>query len=108
MLPSGVLEGGWDRSAGSIKKKLLGAAAQVKAVFAPNTLLTRIMFRLNKVPDPDNGVASLEEAVIRNVRVGPPPARTVPVTVQLPPVRPAFEAAGLWKVMTEESKVKSP
>jgi hypothetical protein len=45
---------------------------------------------------------------MRSVLIGPVPARTFPDTFQLPPVSPAFDTGGLWKVTTLSSKVKSP
>ena len=75
---------------------------------APGALLTRIMFKLNNVPAPDNGVESLEAAERCNVLIGPGPGKMLPVIVQLPEVSPAFDATGSWKVITVESNVKSP
>jgi hypothetical protein len=71
------------------------------------------MFRLNRVPEPDSGVTpSFEKAPMRRILrvpgVGPGPGRTLPETFQLPPVSPAPDTGGFWKVTTEESKVKSP
>jgi len=81
----------------------------MSAVFALGVLLTLVMFRLNKVPEPDNGVKSFEKAEMRSVLVVPGPVlRTLPDTFQLLAVSPALETGGLWKVITEESKVKSP
>ena len=60
MLPLGVLHGERESRFVSIKKKSPGGAAQVSAVFAPGVLLTRVIFRLNKVPEPESGVKSLE------------------------------------------------
>ena len=92
----------------SIKKKLFCGGSQVRGVFAPTVLLTLTMFRLNNVPEPESGVKSFENADIRNVLIGPPPGRTFPVTFQFVPVSPAPDTGGLWKVTTDESKVKSP
>ena len=108
MLPGGVLPGACVFRLASMKKKLSGGAAQVSAVLAPGVLLTRVMFRLNKVPEPDSGVKSFEKAETRSVRIGPGPGRTLPDTFQLPPVSPAFETGGFWKVTTVSSNVKSP
>src|SRR5438067_10355309 len=92
MLPGGVLPGAWmSRVLPSMKKKLFGGAAQVSAVFAPGVLLTLVMFRLNRVPEPESGVKSFEKAEMRRVLIGPPPGRTFPVTFQLPAVSPAPE-----------------
>ena len=88
---------------------LSGGAAQISAVFAPGVLLTRVMFRLNRVPEPDSGVVpSFEKAEMRSVLIGPGPGRTFPDTFQLPAVIPALDTGGLWNVTTVESKVKSP
>src|ERR1051325_3699418 len=108
MLPGGMLQGEWEFKSASMKMKSLGAAAQVRAVFAPGVLLTRVMFRLNKVPAPDRGVKSFEKAEIRRVLIGPLPDRTLPETFQLLEVSPAGETGGFWKVTTVSSKVKSP
>ena len=108
MLPAGVLHGACELRSVSIKIKLFGSAAQVRAVLAPGVLLTRVIFRLNKVPEPESGVKSLEKAEIRKVLIGPPPGRTLPETFQFVEVSPALETGGFWKVTTVESKVKSP
>ena len=71
-------------------------------------LLTRVILRLNKVPDPESGVKSFENAEIRRVLIGPPPGITLPVTFQFDPVSPAAEMGGFWKVTTVSLKVKSP
>jgi hypothetical protein len=65
------------------------------------------MFRLNKVPEPDNGVKSVEKADIRSVLIVPVPI-TFAETFQLVEVSPAAETGVAWKVITDESKVKSP
>src|SRR5438876_12286153 len=98
MLPGGVLPGAWLSRLVSIKIKLFGGAAQVSAVLAPGVLLTLVMFRLNKVPEPESGVKSFEKAEMRRVLIGPPPGRTFPVTFQLPAVSPALEIGGFWQV----------
>ena len=108
MLPGGVLPGVWGSRLESIKKKLFGSAAQVSAVLAPPVLLTLVMFRLNKVPEPESGTKSFEKADTRSVLIGPPPGITLPETFQLPPVSPAADTGGLWKVTTVSLKVKSP
>src|SRR5256885_3340644 len=108
MLPGGVLQGAWESRLASIKIKSFGGAAQVRAVFAPGVLLTLVMFRLNRVPEPASGVKSFEKADIRSVLIGPPPGITLPVTFQLLAVSPALETGTLWNVITDESKVKSP
>ena len=78
-------------------------------MLAPGVLLTRVICRLNNVPAPDNPVVpSLEVADMRRVRMGPPPGRTFPITLQVPAVIPAAATGGLWKVTTVESKVMSP
>ena len=52
---------------------------------------------------------SFEKAETRSVLVVPGPVlRTLPETFQLLAVSPALETGGLWKVTTDESKVKSP
>src|SRR5438067_8319837 len=91
MLPGGVLLGAWVSRLESMKIKLFGGATQVSAVLAPGVLLTLVMFRLNRVPEPASGVRSFEKAEMRRVLIGPPPGRTFPVTFQLPAVSPAPE-----------------
>src|SRR3984893_18972663 len=108
MLPGGVLPGAWGSRLESIKKKLFGSDAQVSAVLAPGVLLTLVMFRLNRVPEPDSGVKSFEMADMRRVLIGPGPGRTMPATFQLLAVSPALDTGVLWKVTTVSSKVKSP
>src|SRR5450755_376983 len=107
-LPGGVLLGAWLSRLVSMKTKLFGDTAQVSAVLAPGVLLTLVMFRLNRIPKPDSGVESFETADMCSVLIGPGPGRTLPDTFQLPPVSPALDTGGLWKVTTVESKVKSP
>ena len=106
--PGGVLAGAWVLRLLSTNTKSLGVAIQVNGVLAPSVLLTRVMFRFSRTPEPDNAVESFEEAEICKVRIGPGPGRTLPVTFQFPPVSPAFETGGFWKVIMVESKVKSP
>src|SRR5437773_9150644 len=108
MLPGGVLPGEWGSRLESMKKKSFGGAAQVSAVLAPPVLLTLVMFRLNRVPEPESGVKSFEKAEMRRVLIGPPPGRTFPVTFQLPAVSPALEIGGHFRVNPVSSKVKSP
>src|SRR5204863_905437 len=92
MLPGGVLPGVWGSRLESIKIKSFGGAAQVRAVFAPGVLLTLVMFRLNRVPEPESGVKSFEKAEMRSVLVVPGPLlRTLPETFQLLAVSPALE-----------------
>ena len=91
MLPGGVLPGAWLSRLESIKMKLFGGAAQVSAVLAPGVLLTLVMFRLNRVPEPESGVESFEKAEMRSVLIGPPPGITLPDTFQLVAVSPAPE-----------------
>ena len=108
MLPAGVLQGVWLSKLVSIKIKLFGGAAQVSAVLAPGVVLTLVMFRLNRVPEPASGVKSFEKADMRSVLIGPPPGTTLPDTFQLVAVSPVLDTGGLWKVTTVSSKVKSP
>src|SRR5437016_9734491 len=108
MLPGGVLFGPWLSRLESIKIKSFGEAAQVSAVLAPGVLLTLVMFRLNRVPEPESGVKSVEKADMRRVLIGPPPGITLPDTFQLVAVSPAVDTGGFWKVTTVSSKVKSP
>src|SRR5438132_545125 len=108
MLPGGVLPGAWISRLLSMKIKLFGGVAQVKAVFALGVLLTRVMFRFKRVPEPDSGVKSFEKADIRSVRIGPEPGTTLPVTFQLVAARPVPETDVPWKVTIDSSKVKSP
>src|SRR5205809_1276030 len=92
MLPAGVLQGVWLSKLVSIKIKLFGGAAQVSAVLAPGVVLTLVMFRLNRVPEPASGVKSFEKADMRSVLVVPGPLlRTLPVTFQLLAVSPPLE-----------------
>ena len=108
VLPGGVLPGAWLSRLVSIKIKLFGGAAHVSAVLAPGVLLTLVMFRLNRVPEPERGVESFEKADMRSVLIGPPPGIMLPDTFQLLAVSPAADTGGLWKVTTVWSKVKSP
>ena len=108
MLPAGVLPGAWTSSLLSMKIKLSGSGFQTSGLTAPGVLLTLIMFRLNRVPEPESGVKSSEKADTRSVRIGPAPGRTFPETFQLLAVSPVPETGGLWKVTTVSSKVKSP
>ena len=108
MLPGGVLPGAKAFRSLSNRAKSSGAAAHVNGVLAPCVLLTRVMFKTKRVPEPDNGVESMEKAETRRVRTGPGPGRTLPETFQLVPVSPAAETGGFWKVTTVSSKVKSP
>src|SRR2546423_14824726 len=105
MLPGGVLQGEWGSRLVSMKIKLFGGAAQVSAVFAPEVLLTLVMFRLNRVPEPESEVKSFEKADIRTVLIGPPPGRTLPDTFQFVAVSPALETGVPWKATTVSSKV---
>ena len=108
MLPGGVLQGVSELKSASRKKKLFGDAAQVRAVFAPEVLLTRVIFRLNNTPEPERGVKSFEKAETRRVLIGPPPGRMLPDTFQFVAVRPLPDTGGFWKLITVSSKVKSP
>ena len=64
----------------------------MSAVLAPGVLLTRVIFRVNRVPEPDSGVKSFEKADIRSVLVVPgPELRTLPETFQLLAVNPELE-----------------
>ena len=108
MLPGGVLPGEWGFRSESIKIKSFGGAAQVSAVLAPGVLLTLVIFRLNRVPEPESETKSFEKAETRSVLIGPPPGITLPETFQLLAVSPAADTGGLWKVTTVSSKVKSP
>ena len=42
-------------------------------MLAPGVLLTLVMFRLKRVPEPESGVKSFEKAEMRRVLIGPPP-----------------------------------
>ena len=108
MLPLAVLHGVRESRFVSIKKKSPGGPAQVSGVFAPGVLLTRVIFRSNKTPEPESGVKLLENAEMRKVLIGPPPSKTLPETFQLLAVSPAGETGLTWKVTTVSSKVKSP
>ena len=90
-----------------MNSKSLGEAPQTNGVLAPGLLLTRVIFRLNKVPEPESGVKSFEKAETRSVLIVPLP-RTLPDTFQLVPVSPAADTGGFWNVTIDESKVKSP
>ena len=99
-----------------MKIKLSGVGCHTKGVVAPGVLLTLSILISKSVPDPDKGVKSFEKADMRSVLIvlgvadapGVGVGRTLPVTFQLPLVRPAMRAGGLEKVNTVESKVKSP
>jgi len=91
-----------------MKKKLSGGFAQVSGLMSPGVLLTLSILNSNRVPEPDRGRKSSENADIRTVLMGPGPGRTFPETFQFPPVRPAFCTGGLGKVQTVSLKVKSP
>ena len=108
MLPGGVLPGAWVARLASMKIKLSGGTAQVSAVLAFGVLLTLVMFRLKRVPEPESGVKSFEKAEMRRVLIGPPPGITLPDTFQFVAVSPVLETGGFWKVTTVSSKVKSP
>ena len=77
-------------------------------MLAPGVLLTLVMFRLNRVPEPESGVKSFEKADMRSVRIGPAPGITLPDTFQLVAVSPAPETGVAWKVTIVSLKVKSP
>ena len=108
MLPGGVLQGAWASRSASMKIKSFGGAAQVSGVLAPGVPLTLVILRLNRVPEPESGVKSVEKAEMRRVLIGPPPGITLPDTFQLVAVSPVFDTGGFWKVTTVSSKVKSP
>ena len=59
------------------------------------------------MPEPLNGVKSSEKAEMRSTLIVPEPI-ILPETFQLAAVMPAGWTNGVWKVTTEESKVKSP
>ena len=77
-------------------------------MLAPGVLLTRTTLRLKRLPEPASDVKSFEKADIRSVLVGPGPERTLPETFQLLAVRSVLDTGGLLKVMTVESKIRSP
>ena len=77
-------------------------------MLAPGVLLTLVIFRLKRVPEPESGVKSFEKAEMRRVLIGPPPGITLPDTFQLVAVSPAPDTGAPWKVTTVSSKVKSP
>ena len=109
MLPGGVLPARWISRLSSKKIRLSGGAAHISAVLAPEAPLTLVMFRFNRVPEPDSGVVpSFEKAEMRSVLIGPGPGRTLPETFQLLPVTPTLDTGGSWKLTTVESNVKSP
>ncbi len=84
-------------------------ACQINGLFAPGVLLIRTMFRLHRIPEPDNGVKSFEKAERRRAFIVPGPIfRMFDETFQLLAVRPAGEVPTLWKLITAESKLKSP
>src|ERR1700733_6818442 len=108
MLPGGGLPGILASRLVSKNSKSFGDAAQTRGVLDP-VLLTRVMFRLNRIPSRDNGVdPSLEKADIRRVLIGPAPGITFAETFQVSAVSPAADTGGCWKVTIVESKVKSP
>lgn len=92
----------------SMKKKLSGGFAHVNGVISPGVLLTLSIFNSKRVPAPDRGRKSSENADMRTVLIGPGPGRMFPETFQFPPVRPAFCTGGVAKLQTVSSKVKSP
>src|SRR5450631_3185454 len=108
MVPGGVLPGAFVVRSMVMKKKLSGSGFQVSAVLAPEVPLTRVMFRWNRVPEPDIGVKSFEKPDTRSVLIGPPPGRTLPDTFQLLAVSPAPEIGGFWKVTIDALNGKSP
>ena len=62
---------------------------------------------MNRVPEPESGVKSFENAETRSVLIVPPP-KTLPVTFQFVPVSPPLDIGVLWKATMDESKIKSP
>ena len=76
-------------------------------MFSPGVLLTLVRLRVKRVPEPESGVKSFEKAETRKVLIVPAP-KTLAVTFQLVPVSPLAVTGGLWKAITDESKVKSP
>ena len=88
-LPGAVVPGVCSWRSASMKVKLLGGAAQSNRE-PPAALLSRFNLNSNKVPDPERGVKSFEQADTRSVLIGPVPGSTFPDTFQLPPVIPAF------------------
>lgn len=58
MLPGGVLPGECASKFESMKTKESDVVPQVSGVVAPGVLLTLVMLRLNRVPEPDNGSRS--------------------------------------------------
>jgi len=109
MLPGGVLPGAWLLRSASTKKKWPGGTAHVSAVLATGVLLTLVIFRLNRVPEPDSGVKSLEKAAMRSVLIVPGPVlRMLEETFQLTAVSPAACTCGVVKLTFAESKVRSP
>ena len=109
MLPGGVLPGACVAKSASTKKKWPGGTAHVSAVLATGVLLTLVMFRLNRVPEPDSGVKSFEKPAIRSVLIVPGPVlRMLEETFQLTAVSPAACTCGVVKLTFAESKVRSP
>ena len=93
----------------SMKKKLSGGFAHVNGVISPGVLLTLSIFNSKRVPAPDRGRKSSENADMRTVLIGPGPGRMFPETFQFPPVRPAFWIGELVvKLQMVSLKVKSP
>ena len=90
-----------------MKKKLSGSGCQFKGLVAPGVLLTLSILRTKRVPEPESGVKSLEKADRRRILIWPVPM-TFDETFQLLAVSPEGDDAGLAKVTTDESKVKSP
>ena len=91
-----------------MKMKLSGAGSQFKGVERPGSLLTLSIRRLYNVPDPLNGVLSVEKAETRRVLTGPAPGRMFAATFQLLVVSPAGSTNGDENVTASSSKVKSP
>ena len=90
-------------------KKKLSGGAQVSAVFASGRLpLVLFILSSNSVPEPWSGVVWLSElATMRNVLVLLVPI-TFPLTVQSLAVSPANWTGISWKLITDESKTRSP
>lgn len=93
----------------SKKTKLSGSGFQTNGLVAPGALLTLVMFRLYRIPEPDSGVKSFEKADTRSVLIVPGPVlRIFEETFQLVAVSPARCTCGVVKLTIAESKVKSP
>ena len=79
----------------------------MRGVLAPGVLLTLIIFKLNRAPEPESGTKLFWNPETRRVLIGPAPS-TFAFRFQSGEVNAVAETGELWKLMIVESKVKSP